>query len=345
MAGAVLVALAVGAALILRPTLDAEPGSSPGPDVTVTDTLQPSPNVTSVAVPPGLPASEPLTADQIVVPRAEEGMETQLYTASVSGADDLRPLVPGRTGNYFAVGLSPARQTIIYIDSEAAVMRTMAVDGTGDQAILGVPPSGCSQILHASWSPKDLFKIAITCRNKSEIDVLMVITIDGLVERVLQTGAPRVDDPAISPDGKNVAYWASSDPDAPGGALFVVPMDGSGPPRRLTSGAADADPAWSPDGRSIAFSRRIGSDTAAQSDVFVVGANSSTASPGLTGPAIDEKPAWSPDSKRLLVVSNRKSDGAAGSREDVWLVQAAGGQARPLGIAAEHIATPTWSLH
>jgi tricorn protease len=59
-------------------------------------------------------------------------------------------------------------------------------------------------------------------------------------------------DPAWSPDGKSIAWFA----DATGGyELYVAAADGTGEPRRLTTGADRylSQPTWSPDSKKIAF--------------------------------------------------------------------------------------------
>jgi dipeptidyl aminopeptidase/acylaminoacyl peptidase len=65
------------------------------------------------------------------------------------------------------------------------------------------------------------------------------------------------DDPRISPDGRTVAFSAwGVDREANDylGSIWLVPVDGSGEPRRLTRGEKqDASPRWSPDGKSLAF--------------------------------------------------------------------------------------------
>jgi Tol biopolymer transport system component len=61
-------------------------------------------------------------------------------------------------------------------------------------------------------------------------------------------------DPALSPDGRRVAF-ASKGGDAAGYGLYVAAATG-GPPTRLTAGRGrEREPAWSGDGRHVAFVR------------------------------------------------------------------------------------------
>ncbi|MDA1232805.1 MAG: S9 family peptidase [Planctomycetota bacterium] len=75
----------------------------------------------------------------------------------------------------------------------------------------------------------------------------------------------RVSAPHISPDGRWVVYAVSEITDSQQNKsqsrLWLVPTDGSMPPRQLTNGTAkDTNPKWSPDGRWILFeSTRSGS--------------------------------------------------------------------------------------
>jgi Tol biopolymer transport system component len=105
-------------------------------------------------------------------------------------------------------------------------------------------------------------------------------------------------DPALSPDGRRVAFRSRI-----GGEDYevrVVNVDGSGL-RNLTRNAAmDYAPAWSPDGKRIAFASERGFRLP---HVWVMNADGSNPHV-LTRAFTGEYPAWSPDGKRIVFASN-----------------------------------------
>ncbi|HEX9369026.1 MAG TPA: S9 family peptidase, partial [Vicinamibacterales bacterium] len=75
-------------------------------------------------------------------------------------------------------------------------------------------------------------------------------------------GAVRVADPQLSPDGRQVAFVRTTTDVASGkrnADIWVVPADGSGPPRLLIGGdKSESAPRWTPDGRIAFMSTRDG---------------------------------------------------------------------------------------
>ena len=110
---------------------------------------------------------------------------------------------------------------------------------------------------------------------------------------------------AVSPDGRwmvmSVVEPAYDDAQK-GSDLWIVPSDGSAPPRRLTSGkAAEGDPVFSPDSTRLAFvSKREGDDVAQVYLLDLAGGEAQRVTGWATGA---QMPLFSPDGLSILFVS------------------------------------------
>jgi dipeptidyl aminopeptidase/acylaminoacyl peptidase len=118
----------------------------------------------------------------------------------------------------------------------------------------------------------------------------------------------RIGVPQLSPDGKWIAYDASTIDLAANvrkSAIYLVPAAG-GAIQQLTDGAKqDEGPAWSPDGRTIAYvSNREGG--AKQVYLLDVGTKSSRKLTNLAGGAASIK--WSPDGSAVVFTSDVHPD-------------------------------------
>jgi dipeptidyl aminopeptidase/acylaminoacyl peptidase len=118
----------------------------------------------------------------------------------------------------------------------------------------------------------------------------------------------RLGAPAVSPDGQ-LAVVSVTEPsyeeDGEVSDLWLITVDGSQPPRRLTatpSGESGVD--WRPDGGAIAFSAKRGSEEDAQAQIFVM---------NMTGPGEAQQitelstgasnPKWSPNGSMIAYES------------------------------------------
>jgi Tol biopolymer transport system component/DNA-binding winged helix-turn-helix (wHTH) protein len=145
--------------------------------------------------------------------------------------------------------------------------------------------------------------------------------------------------PALSPDGQRLAY--SSDRSG-AWEIYVRPTAGGTDVALTSDGNQNMQPAWSPDGAQIAFHsiRRGG--------IWIA---------TLDGSALRQisdfgaRPAWSPDGRRLAFQTDAAADIGPAARpanlpSTIWIVEAAGGQPRPLtqrGVPTGGHGSPTWS--
>lgn len=125
----------------------------------------------------------------------------------------------------------------------------------------------------------------------------------------------RVGPPSVSPDGR-WAVFAVIEPAyerrEQRSDLWLVPVDGSAQPRRITStAAAESGVAWSADGRRIAFSAKRDGDDEGQ--VYVLDlAGGGEATRVTDAPLGARTPKFSPDGTRILYVA----DAWPGAKDD-----------------------------
>jgi dipeptidyl aminopeptidase/acylaminoacyl peptidase len=122
--------------------------------------------------------------------------------------------------------------------------------------------------------------------------------------------------PTLTPDGRLVAVAVGRidlEADQYRAELWVVPSDGSAPPRRFTSGRRDLRPRFSPDGRWLAF-LRAGDD---RSQLHVMATDGGEPRRVCEHPLGVEGFAWSPDSTRIAYAARVAEEGRYGTDKDV----------------------------
>jgi len=132
----------------------------------------------------------------------------------------------------------------------------------------------------------------------------------------LRGGLPR--SPALSPDGKSVAFtWeGEGQPQGANAHIYVAAIDG-GTPRRVTTGTDPEDHAsWSPEGRRIAFVRTPGAKARGTYVVSLIDGSVVKVGRYPSG----TPPAWTPDGKWLICANGHIWKGSLETREqEQWL--------------------------
>jgi dipeptidyl aminopeptidase/acylaminoacyl peptidase len=142
-----------------------------------------------------------------------------------------------------------------------------------------------------------------------------------------QSQRPTLYEPAISPDGRTVAFVS-------GGDIWTVAGSG-GEARLLVSHPAnESRPLWSPDGRQIAFvSERTGNG-----DIYVLEVSAGVLTRLTYDDSNEQLDGWSAEGQWIYL--NSASKDIAGMR-DVYRVRSTGGT--PMAVAADRYASEYWA--
>jgi Tol biopolymer transport system component len=121
----------------------------------------------------------------------------------------------------------------------------------------------------------------------------------------LTHGSRRWANPEPSPDGRRVVFYSLVEPE---GHLYVIPSDGSAPPRRITADtASDRVPRWSPDGNWIA----VFSDRSGPLQIWRIRPDGSGLAQLTDAPRNTAYAVWSPDGSRMAASYTVRDSGIA----------------------------------
>jgi eukaryotic-like serine/threonine-protein kinase len=197
-------------------------------------------------------------------------------------------------------GLDFARDGSIVVWSTCSTEQDVArLEGSGDtlQAIELLPRTEWTDEQPAGI-PGAPSKLVIVS-DRAERRQLWVIDLLGKEgARRLPLGDLEAAAPAVSPDGKSVAFTGV------GKGIFVVPLDGSTPARQLTAGSEDASASFSRDGAFVYFETSSAARHHALARVALEG------SPATTKLLDDaERPCASPADDRMLYLASEGEQG------------------------------------
>ena len=139
--------------------------------------------------------------------------------------------------------------------------------------------------------------------------------------------------PAWSPDGKTIAFFAYRDG---GYDLWAIDPDGSHQ-RKLTWGNFDdREPAWSHDGTRLAFSSDRGDPLGSDYNIWTLDLRTGALIQRTKDRGNDYLPTWSPDDKDIAFISTRENS------QSVWAVSLADGVERRMTDAQLRAESPSW---
>ena len=118
------------------------------------------------------------------------------------------------------------------------------------------------------------------------------------------------------------------------GRLFIANADGSAEQPLTGEGSLDYNPSWSAQGDWIAFT----SERGGSADLYRVHPDGSGLERLTDDPAYDDQAGFSPDGKQIVFVTTR-----AGGRANLWMLDVATHQARPLTSGDGGDFRPSWS--
>ena len=151
------------------------------------------------------------------------------------------------------------------------------------------------------------------------LTLLLVLAVAGPASADAPAPSPWLSQPALSPDGREIAFVC-------GGDIWTVPAAG-GDAQLLVSGPADdRRPLYSPDGRTLAFV----SDRTGNGDIYLLALATGELRRLTFDDGAEGLDAWSPDGTWIYYSS---TTGDIGGMNDIWRVRATGGT--PLAIVGE----------
>ncbi len=145
--------------------------------------------------------------------------------------------------------------------------------------------------------------------------------------------------PAISPDGKTVAFASNRDGDWD---LYLLDLTSGGIERLTNTPEYDASPGWSPDGRWLVYETYLQDEASGGNlDLFIRPIDDSQEPVRLTtAPEADFSPAWSPQGRQVAFISYRTGE------SEVWLADLDRVEDRFTNVSLNRHATdahPVWS--
>ena len=221
---------------------------------------------------------------RVLVPKLLATQRVELWQFPLDGSS--ASLVPGNVA-LPTKGMALAKDGSRVVWSTCSTEQDLAaLRGAGDKGPLAATPLEPK----TEWTDEEPAGVPgspnrlVVVSDRQSRRQLWVLDVSGTeAPRRLRTGELEVTTPAVSLDAASVAFTAV------GHGIHVVPLDGTGDARQLTTGASDTSPTFARDGRAVYFETasathkraiaRVKLDGSGAPDVVVEGGERPWASP------------------------------------------------------------------
>lgn len=310
----------------------------------------------------GLPPEERQAIAGVIAFISERAKQKDVWLVKPTGEETQLTNSPNEDD--FTAAPSPDGKALLIIAARS--VSGLHMEQLRVQPLNGGPPvplnAPRARARNPSWSPDGRWLVAESDA-KNFSDVVRLEPRPGTAEKYLTKAREGSFEPAVSPDGTEIAFVSSREGDP---EIYVMRADGTKVRRITAFYQEDREPKWSPDGKWLSFvSNREGRDRYflvrpdgtqlralsgaatklderelvwspdsqqvafverlpdAKSRILVANAAGGEPVALTDGTARDDAPAWSPDGKYLVFVAERQGD------VDLWLMRADGsGQVR-----------------
>ena len=198
---------------------------------------------------------------------------------------------------------------------------------------------------YALWKEQPNEIIVFMSKADSPKGELYSLDKTGQITRLTDNDQRHENNPAISFDGKKVAFNGGDESDQLTWEIYILDLN-TGEETQLTNNhVLDAHPDWSPDGSKIVFGSFSGAQgiPSGTADIYVMNSDGSDQKQLTNSPWEDNDPEWSPDGTRIVFKSTRNTQ--QNGREEIYVMRSDGTDVQRLtttsGWQSDH--DPSWS--